>query len=229
VSKRILIVEDEPGLIITLRDRLRSEQYAVEVVSDGAQAIERASSERFDLILLDVTLPGASGFEVCQALRARDVRCSIIMLTARAQLTDRVIGLKIGADDYLTKPFEMAELLARIEVQLRRRPPEPLQPQDGVIRLGQTEVDLRRAELRRDSQRVPLSAKELQLLRYFLQHKGAALTRDEILNGVWGYDSAPNTRTVDVHVAMLRRKLEPDPHHPSHILTVRGMGYRFVG
>jgi two-component system alkaline phosphatase synthesis response regulator PhoP len=169
--------------------------------------------------------------DVCGQLRARGIQTPVIMLTARAALVDKVIGLKMGADDYLTKPFEMAELLARIEAQLRRRAldtssvPAPA----GVVRFGDVEVDLRGAEVRKDGAPVALSAKEFHLLQYFLAHPGATIGRGELLGEVWRYDSTPNTRTVDVHVAALRRKVESNPRAPSHIITVHGLGYKFVG
>lgn len=228
MKTRILIAEDERDLIVTLRDRLTREGYAVAAVSDGREALELACAESFGLILLDVMLPGASGFDVCRELRERGVDTPIVMLTARSQVTDRVIGLKLGGDDYLTKPFEMAELLARIEVQLRRRG-AGREINRGVFRFGEVVVDLGRAEAIREGVSIPLSAKEFQLLGYFLEHRDVVLSRDELLTAVWGYDAAPNTRTVDVHVAALRRKVEPNPRHPSYILTVHGLGYRFAG
>jgi two-component system, OmpR family, alkaline phosphatase synthesis response regulator PhoP len=226
--RRILLVEDEPGLVLTLTDRLRGEGYDVESVRDGAAGLARASEGGFDLVLLDVMLPGMSGFDVCQTLRQRGIDTPIVMLTARGQLVDRVVGLKIGADDYIPKPFEMAELVARIEARLRRTPPAPPAAGDGY-QFGDVRVDFRRAEVERDGHSVELSAREFQLLRYFIEHRGAALSRDELLNEVWGYHSMPSTRTVDVHVAWLRQKVEPNPKRPQFILTVHGIGYRFAG
>jgi two-component system alkaline phosphatase synthesis response regulator PhoP len=230
VKARILIVEDERGLVITLRDRLTREGYAVEVAGTPEVALELVGRS-FDLVLLDVMLPGGSGVDVCSQMRARGLATPVIMLTARSAVVDKIIGLKMGADDYLTKPFEMAELLARIEVQLRRRAVEASSPPApaGVVRFGDVEVDLRGAEVQREGQPVVLSAKEFQLLRYFLEHKGATLGRDELLDAVWRYDSMPNTRTVDVHVAALRKKLEANARAPVHIITVHGLGYKFVG
>ena len=229
----ILIVEDERGLVITLRDRLTREGYAVETAAEPETALALVAERRFDLVLLDLMLRGGSGLDVCNQMRARGSKTPVIMLTARSTVTDKVVGLKMGADDYLTKPFEMAELLARIEVQLRRRAaagagPSP-PPAAGVVRFGSVEVDLRAAEVRRAGTLVPLSAKEFHLLRYFLDHPGATIGRDELLDAVWRYDSMPNTRTVDVHVAALRRKLEGNPRAPDHIVTVHGLGYKFVG
>jgi two-component system alkaline phosphatase synthesis response regulator PhoP len=229
MAGRLLLVEDEPGLVITLSDRLRREGYTVEVASDGDTGLARAGGEAFDLILLDVLLPGRDGFSVCRELRRRGVTTPVLMLTARSQVDDKVAGLKLGADDYLTKPFDMAELLARIEARVRRRPQPATADLQETFRFGGVEVDFRRAEVTREGQPVELSAKEFQLLRYFIAQRGATLTRDELLNAVWGYEATPSTRTVDVHVSWLRRKLEAHAHRPTHIITVHGLGYKFVG
>ena len=170
-------------------------------------------------------LPRMTGFDVCKELRKRGIETPVIMLTARGQVVDKVVGLKLGADDYVTKPFEMAELLARVEAQLRRAPSSP-HPTEGYA-FGDVRVDFRKAEATKDGAPLELSAREFQLLRYFLEHRGATLTRDELLNEVWGYNSMPSTRTVDVHVAWLRQKIEPNSRHPQFILTVHGMGYKF--
>jgi two-component system alkaline phosphatase synthesis response regulator PhoP len=228
VQRRILVVEDEPGLVLTLTDRLKSEGYDVDAVGDGPAGLSRATDQRFDVILLDVMLPGASGFDVCRDLRQRGVNTPVIMLTARGQVFDKVLGLKLGADDYLTKPFDMLELTARIEVQLRRAAAGTTGAQTQY-RFGEIAVDFRKAEVRRDGQPVDLSAREFLLLKYFIEHREATLSRDELLNEVWGYHSMPSTRTVDVHVAWLRQKIEPNPRHPQYILTMHGMGYKFVG
>jgi two-component system alkaline phosphatase synthesis response regulator PhoP len=227
----ILIVEDERGLIITLRDRLTREGYAVEIASTPDDARKLVNERRFDLMLLDLMLPGGSGVDLCSEMRANGIQTPIIMLTARAALVDKIIGLKMGADDYLTKPFEMGELLARIEAQLRRRALATSSGETpaGVVRFGNVAVDLRAAEVHRDGAPMAISAKEFQLLHYFIQHKGATIGRDELLAAVWRYDSVPNTRTVDVHVAALRRKVERNPRAPAHIITVHGLGYKFVG
>ena len=229
VPKRILLVEDEPGVRLTLTDRLHGEGYAVETAADGDEGMARAAAEPFDLVVLDVMLPGRSGFDVCRDLRQKGVDAPILMLTARRQVADRVVGLKLGADDYLTKPFDVAELLARVEARLRRAPEAPASGPVQAYRFAGVEADFRRAEVRRDGRLLDLSAKEYQLLRYFIQHRGAALSRDELLNEVWGYDAMPTTRTVDTHVAWLRAKLEPNRRHPQFILTVHGVGYKFAG
>ena len=228
MSKRILFVEDEPGLVMTLTDRLRNEGYAVETTADGESGLARATSERFDAIILDVMLPRKSGFDVCRDLRQRGIATPLIMLTARGQIVDKVVGLKLGADDYLTKPFEMSELLARLEALLRRAPSatEPAIMHD-VYQFGPVRVNFRRAEVHLSGKAVELSALEFRLLRYFIEHRGATISRDELLNEVWGYNALVSTRTVDVHVAWLRQKLEDNPQSPKHIHTIRGMGYRF--
>jgi two-component system alkaline phosphatase synthesis response regulator PhoP len=225
--KRILLIEDEPGLVLTLSDRLAREGYTVESATDGETGLERASHEPFDLLLLDLMLPRMGGFDVCRELRRRGIETPVIMLTARGAIVDKVVGLKLGADDYVTKPFEMAELLARIEAHLRRTPATP-HPTEGYV-FGDVRVDFRRAEATKDGAALELSAREFQLLRYFVEHRGATLTREELLNEVWGYNAMPSTRTVDVHVAWLRQKIEPNPRHPQFILTVHGMGYKFAG
>jgi two-component system alkaline phosphatase synthesis response regulator PhoP len=225
--KRILLIEDEPGLVLTLRDRLTREGYGVDTTSDGESGLERAAGEAFDLVLLDVMLPRLGGFDVLKELRKRGVDTPVIMLTARGQVVDKVVGLKLGADDYVTKPFEMVELLARIEAKLRRAPLTP-HPSEG-FQFDGVRVDFRRAEVTREGEAIDLSAREFQLLKYFVEHRGATLTREELLNEVWGYNSMPSTRTVDVHVAWLRQKIEPNPRHPQYILTVHGMGYKFAG
>jgi two-component system alkaline phosphatase synthesis response regulator PhoP len=228
MASRILLVEDEPGLRLTLTDRLDSEGYEVETASDGEEGLTRATSEPFDLVILDVMLPRRSGFDVCRDMRQKGVNTPVLMLSARGQVVDRVVGLKLGADDYVTKPFEMPELLARIEARLRNHGPAgPAHP--DRYQFGDVKVDFRRAEVERGGAPLELSAKEFQLLRYFVEHRGEILSRDELLNGVWGYDAMPFTRTVDVHVAWLRRKLEPNPRHPQYIVTLHGLGYKFIG
>jgi two-component system, OmpR family, alkaline phosphatase synthesis response regulator PhoP len=226
---RILLVEDEPGLVMTLTDRLASEGYDVEDVGNFDSALRLATDGHFDAILLDVMLPGGNGFDICRTLRQRGIQTPILMLTARGQVVDRVVGLKLGADDYLVKPFEMAELLARIEALLRRSAAPAAAPASGdMFRFGDVAVDFRKAEVTKGGVALDLSAREFKLLRYFLEHRGATLSRDELLNEVWGYNSTPSTRTVDVHVAWLRQKLEDNPRHPQYILTIHGLGYKFA-
>jgi two-component system alkaline phosphatase synthesis response regulator PhoP len=221
-----LLVEDELGLVLTIADRLRSEGYQVATASDGDEGFERASTEPFDLIILDVMLPRKTGFEVCKELREQGFSMPILMLTARGLTEDKVRGLKTGADDYLTKPFDMLELLARIEALLRRPPVAP--PGGGTQHFfADVRVDLKSTEVTRAGEHVQLSALEFQLLCYFLDHRGETLSRQRLLNEVWGYRAVQSTRTVDVHVAWLRQKLELDPKRPQWILTVHGIGYKF--
>jgi two-component system, OmpR family, alkaline phosphatase synthesis response regulator PhoP len=227
-SARLLLVEDEPGLQLALSDRLTAEGYRVETAADGNTAVERITGEPFDLIVLDVMLPGRDGFDVARTARQHGVQTPILMLTARGQVVDRVVGLKLGADDYLTKPFEMMELLARLEALLRRAPSTTGTSVER-FQFGNVLVDARKAEVTKDGAQVELSAKEFHLLRYFIEHRGATISREELLQEVWGYHSTPSTRTVDVHIAWLRQKLEPNPRVPQYILTVHGLGYKFVG
>lgn len=230
MSKRVLLVEDEPGLILTLTDRLESEGYQVVSEERGDTGLERALSESFDLFILDIMLPAQSGLDICKEVRKREIDTPILMLTAKGEVVDKVVGLKLGADDYLTKPFEMPELIARIEALLRRSKMSGASVrQIETYQFEDIEIDFRKATVVRNDQPIELSAKEFQLLRYFINHKDATLSRDELLNEVWGYDALPSTRTVDVHVAWLRQKLEPNPRRPQFILTVHGMGYKFVG
>ena len=212
---------------MTLTDRLAAEGYEVVSAVDGDTGFERASTENYDLVLLDGMLPGRDGLDVCRSLRQRNITTPILMLTARGQVVDRVVGLKLGADDYLVKPFEMAELLARIEALLRRVPPAPVHTE--VYQFGDVHVDFRKAEVSKGGQLLDVSAREFKLLKYFIEHRGATLTRDELLNEVWGYNAMPSTRTVDVHVAWLRQKLEANPRRPEFIHTIHGMGYKFSG
>jgi len=226
MDAHILLVEDEAGLRMTLGDRLVTEGYQVDYAVNGDEAFEKAMRLPFDLILLDVMLPRKSGFDVCRDIRQAGLITPILMLTARGQTVDKVLGLKIGADDYLTKPFEMMELMARIEALLRRSPAKPV-AQQAQYQVGSLKVDLRGTSVSRDGKPVKLSAREFQLLRYLIEHRGATLSRDQILKDVWGYSADTFTRTVDVHVASLRQKLEKDPKQPELILTVQGLGYKF--
>jgi two-component system alkaline phosphatase synthesis response regulator PhoP len=222
----VLFVEDEEALRMTVGDRLRNEGYAVECAADGDEGYEKATQIPFDLIILDVMLPRKSGFEICREIREAGLITPILMLTARGQTSDKVNGLKIGADDYVTKPFNMLELMARVEALLRRAPSRPV-AQTGEFDFRSIHVDLVGTEATRDGKVVNLSAREFQLLRYFIEHRGATLSRDELLKQVWGYSADMYTRTVDVHVASLRQKLEEDPKQPRFILTVQGLGYKF--
>jgi two-component system alkaline phosphatase synthesis response regulator PhoP len=223
MNECILLVEDEEGLRMTLSDRLRSEGYAVDFAADGDEGLSKATSLPFDLIILDIMLPNRSGLDVCRDVRVAGLATPILLLTARDQTADKVIGLKLGADDYVTKPFDTLELMARVEALLRRSPGRATHT---VLQWGPLRMDVRATEVTRDGKEVALSAREFQLLRHFMEHPGATLSRSELLQEVWGYEDGTFTRTVDVHIASLRQKLEKDPKHPELILTVPGMGYK---
>jgi two-component system alkaline phosphatase synthesis response regulator PhoP len=225
--KRILLVEDEDGLVLTLTDRLTSEGYQVEAATDGDTGLARGLAGNFDLILLDIMLPGRSGFDVCRRLRQSGIATPILMLTARGGVVDKVEGLQIGADDYMGKPFEMAELLARIEALLRRALAWA-KPASETFHFGSVTLNFTKTEVLKDGQPVVLSAREFQLLRYLIENRGKTLTREELLEKVWGYDASLFTRTVDVHMAWLRQKLELNPRAPQYLLTIRGTGYKFA-
>lgn len=226
MERKILLIEDEAGLVMTLTDRLQGQGYSVASCGDGESGLKRAMAGGWDLIVLDLMLPGRNGLDVCRKLRQSGVETPILMLTARGEVVDKVVGLQLGADDYVTKPFDMMELLARIEALLRRAPKTV---ETAVYRFGGVQVNFKSAEVMRDGQPVPLSAREFQLLRYLIEHRGSLVSRDELLTEVWGYEALPSTRTVDVHMAWLRQKLEANPKHPEYILTLRGLGYKFAG
>lgn len=225
MNENILLVEDEEALRMTLSDRLRSEGYAVDFAVDGDEGLDKATALPFDLIILDIMLPHRSGLDVCRQIRGAGLATPILLLTARDQTVDKVVGLKLGADDYVTKPFDTLELMARVEALLRRR--LPIRAAPTVVQLGPIRMDVRGTEVTRDGKPVPLSAREFQLLRHFMEHPGATISRNELLQEVWGYEDGTFTRTVDVHIAGLRQKLEKDPKHPELILTVPGLGYKF--
>ncbi len=224
---RILLIEDEQGLILTLTDRLESEGFEVESAADGKIGYDKALAGKYDLIILDVMLPKKNGYDVCRDLRRNDIETPILMLTAKGETIDKVLGLKLGADDYLTKPFEVIELLARVEALLRRSPAHSNGRSGDAFRFGEVTIDFKRAEVIRDDQPVDLSAMEFKLLQHLIENRGVVHSRDQLLDAVWGYDSTPSTRTVDVHIAWLRQKLEANPKHPYFIQTVHGMGYKF--
>lgn len=227
MNQNILIVEDEEALRMTVSDRLESEGYSVDCAVNGDEGLEKATNGGFDLIILDVGLPRRNGFDVCRDIRQAGLITPILMLTARGQTIDKVLGLKIGADDYVTKPFDMLELMARVEALLRRAPSR-FASQDRIHEFGRLRVDLRGTEVSRDGKPINISAREFQLLRYFVEHAGATISRNELLKEVWGYSTETFTRTVDVHIVSLRQKLETDPKHPELILTVPGLGYKFA-
>jgi two-component system alkaline phosphatase synthesis response regulator PhoP len=226
MNSRILLIEDEPGLVVTISDLLTGEGYEVETAADGEAGLRKATTGAFDLVMLDVMLPKKSGYDVCRELRQAGIDSAVLMLTAKTQVVDRVVGLKLGADDYLSKPFDPAELLARIEALLRR-----VNKEDRIavrtFQFDDVEVDFERSEVRKAGQAVNMAAKELQLLRYLVDHRERVVTREEVLRKIWENSSEVTSRTIDVHIAWLRQKLESDPQSPRHIQTIRGKGYRF--
>lgn len=234
MNEKILVVEDDPTLKETLAYNLNKQGYKVETAEDGKTAVDLARILNPDLVILDIMLPVLDGYEVCRILR-KDSNVPIIMLTARDDEIDRVLGLEIGADDYLTKPFSMRELLARVKAQMRRIrfDREDLSATDQalgeIIVYGNLEIDLSRRELRMNGEPVPIKPKEFDLLQYLARHKRQVISREMLLEEVWGWDYAGGSRTVDVHVRWLREKIEPDPSHPTRLVTVRGAGYRFEG
>lgn len=225
MKTRILLIEDEPAVRMIVADLLRDSGHEVEESDDGLAALGRVC-DGFDLLLVDVMIPGIDGFELCHRAREAGFHGAILMLTARTRLEDRVEGLRTGADDYLTKPFEPPELLARISALLRRVRRETAEPV-SIFEFGAVRADFRRGEVTRDGVRVNLAAKELQLLRFLVDHRGHAVSREQLLRGVWSQQPYITPRTVDTHIAWLRQKLEESPQTPRHILTVRGQGYRF--
>ena len=225
--KTILVVDDEPTLVATLKYNLERESFRVLEAVDGEAALEAARSGHPDLIVLDLMLPGLSGLEVCRILR-KETRVPIIMLTAKDAEVDKIVGLETGADDYVTKPFGMPELMARVRALLRRAEPAEDDALD-VVESGDLRVDLARREVQRAGLPLRLKPKELDLLGFFMRRRGRLFSREQLLNQVWGYEFADDTRTVDVHVRWLRQKIEPDPAQPLRLITVRGVGYRFEG
>jgi len=228
MRRRILLVEDEPGLRRTVKDLFVNSGYTVDAVADGAEGQRQAEADNFDLIVLDVMLPSRSGFEVAKNLRKKGIHTPILMLTARTELNNKVQGLKVGADDYLTKPFEAPELLARVEALLRRSS-VGARKKLKTFEFHGIHVDFNKAELSKNGTAVALSERECRLLQHLIESDGEVVTRDELLQEVWGYSEAPMTRTVDVHIAWLRQKVEEDPANPRFIVTVHGQGYRFSG
>jgi two-component system alkaline phosphatase synthesis response regulator PhoP len=223
---RILVVEDEPGIALGLGDDLRMEGYEVEVVGDGVTASQRAREGGFDLILLDVMLPGKDGFEVCRELRRAGLRTPIVMLTAKTQEAEKVMGLELGADDYVTKPFGTRELRARVKALLRRAGSEN---ESKSYRFGDVEVNFERGDVHRGNEVVELTPIEFKLLELFVQSRGRVLSRERLLEAAWGTETYASDRIVDNHIANLRRKIEPDPANPKYLRNLRGLGYRFDG
>lgn len=223
---KILIIEDEPGMVLGLRDSLEYEGYEVSTAGDGKEGLEKAGREKPDLILLDVMLPVMSGIDVCRVLRSKGIEIPIIMLTARSQEIDKVVGLEIGADDYVTKPFSIKELLARVRAHLRRAAKQIVEIE--TFTFADVELDFKKYRALKRDKELELSAREFEILKYLIKRRGEIVTRDQLLDEVWGYDSSPITRTVDNHIVKLRQKIEDDPSNPQHIVTVHRVGYRFV-
>jgi two-component system alkaline phosphatase synthesis response regulator PhoP len=227
MSSRILLVEDEPGLSLTVTDLLEAEGYQVDTAMDGPAGLAKAGGGEYDVVILDVMLPGKSGFDVCRELRQKGCDTAILMLTAKTNVVDRVVGLKLGADDYLAKPFDPSELLARVESLLRRIPKNKRIPVEQ-FEFGDVSADFALGQVLKKGEPVTMAAKELQLLRYLIDRRGTVVSREELLQNVWEYQAEVSSRTIDVHVAWLRQKLEDNPQSPQYIHTVRGVGYRFT-
>ena len=223
---KVLIIEDEPNMVLGLKDSCEYEGYEVAVARNGKEGLEKVSTEKPDIILLDVMLPVMSGIDVCRTLRTRGIETPILMLTARSQEIDKVIGLEVGADDYVTKPFSIKELLARIRAHLRRASKQLVDIESFTF--GDVELNFKKYVAHKGGQALDLSAREFEILRYLIRHRGEIVTRDQLLDEVWGYRSTPVTRTVDNHIARLRQKIEQDPSSPRHIITHHRLGYRFI-
>ena len=230
MNAEVLIVEDDQEMAVALRDGFEYEGFKVQVARDGSAGMQLATEHIHDLIILDVMLPRMSGFDICKQLRGRGNQTPIIMLTARGQEIDKVVGLKLGADDYVTKPFSFMELMARVEALLRRTARQTAQHVESAddFCFGDVAVSFKCFEARKAGQAIELSPREFRILKYFSEHRSEVITRDQLLDAVWGYSSFPLTRTVDMHIAKLRQKIEAAPHDPRHIITVHRVGYKFV-
>lgn len=226
-TRKVLIVEDDQAMAVALRDGFTYEGYAVHVARDGAAGLRMAEERSHDLVILDVMLPRMSGLDVCRQLRSSGNDTPIIMLTARGQEIDKVLGLKTGADDYVTKPFSFLELMARVEAVLRRTSKSPEQVEQ--VCFGDVEMNFKTFEASKDGRALELSPREFKMMKYFVEHRGEVVTRDQLLDHVWGYEGLPLTRTVDMHIAKLRQKIEDTPSDPRHVITVHRVGYKFTG
>jgi len=226
--KKILIIEDDESIRMALEDDFRLENYEVIVAFDGIEGLTKAANSDIDLIILDIMLPGMNGFDICKKLRSQGIRTPVIMLTAKGQEIDRVVGLEIGADDYVTKPFSPRELQARVKAVLRRMEPVPDDTSKNMFRSGELEVNFRKYECRKNGKSVSLTTHEFELLKYLLQNKGIVINREELLNEVWGKNVFVTPHTVDTHMANLRKKIEDDPSQPRFIISIRGVGYKFI-
>ena len=223
-----MIIEDEEDLVKGLKLNLADEEYEVDWASDGLEGLRKALQETPDLIILDIMLPEKDGLEVCRELRQKNIGIPIIMLTAKGEEVDKVVGLEIGADDYITKPFSVRELLARLKAHLRRAERE-VNTLASIYSFNDIEIDFAHFKARRKGKELDLTSTEMDILKYLIAHRGEVVTRDDLLDKIWGYDSYPTTRTIDNHILKLRKKIEEDPAHPRYILSVYGGGYRFVG
>ena len=225
--RKVLIVEDDQAMAVALRDGFTYEGYSVQVARDGAAGLRLATERGLDLVILDVMLPRLSGLDVCRQLRGAGNNTPIIMLTARGQEIDKVLGLKTGADDYVTKPFSFLELMARVEAVLRRTSKSPEAVEQASF--GDVEMNFKTFEAKKDGRALELSPREFKMMKYFVEHRGEVVTRDQLLDHVWGYEGLPLTRTVDMHIAKLRQKIEDTPSDPRHVITVHRVGYKFTG
>jgi two-component system alkaline phosphatase synthesis response regulator PhoP len=226
--KKLLIIEDEESIRMALEDDFRLEDYEVEVASDGIEGLTKAANPDIDLIILDIMLPRMNGFDICKKLRNQGIKTPVIMLTAKGQEIDRVVGLEIGADDYVTKPFSPRELQARVKAVLRRMEAEPDDKSENLYRSGGLEVNFRQYECLKNGKAVSLTTHEFELLKYLIRNRGNVINRDELLNEVWGKDVFVTPHTVDTHMANLRKKIEDDPSQPRFIKSIRGVGYKFI-
>ncbi len=224
--KKILIIEDDPAIVLGLTTSFEAEHFEVLTAQDGEKGFRLSTSEQVDLIILDLQLPKKNGLEICRELRAKGISTPILMLTSRVEEMDKVLGLEIGADDYMTKPFSLRELHARVKALLRRHTPQYAAIEEGSF--GNVYLDFKKMEARKDNIALKLSAKEFDVLKYFLMHEGEVITRDMLLDEVWGYENFPSTRTVDNYILTLRKKIEDDPSFPKHIQTIHTAGYKFV-
>jgi len=228
MDEKILIIEDEEDLVKGLKLNLADEGYEVDWASNGEEGLRKAIEETPDLIILDIMLPKKNGLDVCRELRQKHVTIPIIMLTAKGEEIDKVVGLEIGADDYMTKPFSIRELLARIKAHLRREKREGKTIPE-VYLFGDVEIDFTHFKVKHKDKRLDLTSLEVEILKYFIAHQGEVITREALLDKIWGYEKYPTTRTIDNHILKLRKKIEEDPSHPKYILSIYGEGYRFMG
>ncbi len=224
--KRILIIEDDPAIRTGLKESLTTEGYSLAEADTGTKGFDLAHQDNFDLILLDLILPGKDGIEICKDLRSDGVKTPIIMVTSRKEEVDKILGLEIGADDYITKPFNIRELLARVKALIRRSTYEPGEIEE--VEFSNLKINFKKQEMFKKNNPVRLSATEYRILHYFIDHEGEVISRDKFLDEVWGYDTYPTTRTVDNYILSLRKKIEDDPANPKHLLTVHKVGYKFV-